>query len=59
MTATVTNQAQLAAAIQAADTLSAGSYTIVLGSAITLSAALQAVSLAGGVTLTIDGGAGH
>ena len=58
MTTTVTTQAQLAAAIQAAEMLTSGTYTIVLGSAVTLASALPQVSLASGVTLTIDGGAG-
>ncbi len=59
MPTVVTNQAQLAAAIQAADAATSGSYAIALGNAITLSSILPQISLGTGVTLTIDGGAGN
>ena len=57
MSTTVTTQAQLAAAIQAADAAVSGPVVIELGNAIQLTSALPAIALNAGVSLTIDGGA--
>jgi len=58
MSETATTAAQLSAEIAAAQNFSSGNITIALGTNITLSSDLEAINLAPGVTLTIQGN-GH